>query len=326
MLPISVRSLAAPFPYPLLSRSTFLSLGTCLQELIPSARQYWKEREYFRRSRARRCIALPLKNEDGGRSPDPGETPGVNVNEKKRLTKFSSWNNSGNGLKSDIPEREGTIGTRCLCEFLERAESDAERVDGPASRWKTAREEREGGEEGKEREDVAACWWVYEERAWRSKSKRATRVCTRERRERGRTRERESPAYIRYLSRRCCVQVNKLTRRRASAIFFPINLNLLLTLFPYPLYPPPSPAHDSLFPPLSARSLRLFVSTIDVLVVSYSFLISRRFCVPSLPVPLPPFLLAAYPSRPFQSKRRKKNGKRKRKRRRWHRVSRFTAR
>lgn len=83
------------------------------------------------------------------------------------------------------------------------------------------------------------------------------------------------------------MQVNKLTRRRASAIFFPINLNLLLTLFPYPSYPPPFvPAHDSLFPPLFARSLRLFVSTIDVLVESYSFLISRRFSVPSLPFSL----------------------------------------
>ena len=29
------------------------------------------------------------------------------------------------------------------------------------------------------------------------------------------------------------MQVNKLTRRRASAIFFPINLNLLLTLLPF---------------------------------------------------------------------------------------------
>lgn len=175
-------------------------------------------------------------------------------------------------------------------------------------RWKTAREERdrEGEEEregGKEREDIAH-WWVYEERRGEARA-RERRVCTRERRERGRARE--NPACIRYLSRRCCVQVNKLTRRRASAIFFPINLNLLLTLFPYPSYPPPSPAHDSLFPPLSARSLHLFVSTIDVLVESYSFLISRRFSVPSLPffLSLSLFLSAACPSRLFQSKRKK---------------------
>ena len=53
----------------------------------------------------------------------------------------------------------------------------------------------------------------------------------------------------------------------------------------YLSYPPSSPGHDSLFPPLSARSLRLFVSTIDVLVVSYSFLISRRFFIPSFSLP-----------------------------------------
>jgi len=48
----------------------------------------------------------------------------------------------------------------------------AERVDGPAiKRWKTAQGGRRGergergreGGRGKEREDVAARWWVYEE-------------------------------------------------------------------------------------------------------------------------------------------------------------------
>lgn len=115
--------------------------------------------------------------------------------------------------------------------------------------------------------------------------------------------EEESPACIRYLSRRCCVQVNKLTRRRASAIFFPINLNLLLTLFPYPTYPgphgspplpsplpslslPPLPssplAQDSLFPPRFTRSppspLCLYHRRVPSLF--YSFLISSPFLRP----------------------------------------------
>lgn len=160
-------------------------------------------------------------------------------------------------------------------------------------------------EGGKEREDVAARWWVYEER--RTEKRESGRVCTGERRERGRA----SPACIRYLSRRCCVQVNKLTRRRASAIFFPINLNLLLTLFPYPSYPSyllPLPRTTPFSRRYLPRSLRLFVSTIDVLVESYSFLISRRFSVflrafaPFLSL----FLSATCPSRGLSTAKGKK--------------------
>lgn len=110
----------------------------------------------------------------------------------------------------------------------------------------------------------------------------------------GRTREREKRGMrarrIRYLSRRCCVQVNKLTRRRASAIFFPINLNLLLTLFPcffpalFPRPVRPFPPHvhlslprlcDSLFPAAIFRSLRPSLSSPSTRPLSYSFLISR---------------------------------------------------
>lgn len=51
----------------------------------------------------------------GGASPfrlktgtEPGETPGVNADEKKRLTEFSSRNNNGKEPRSDIPEGDGT--------------------------------------------------------------------------------------------------------------------------------------------------------------------------------------------------------------------------
>lgn len=85
----------------------------------------------------------------------------------------------------------------------------------------------------------------------------------------------------------------------------------------YPSYPPASPGHDSLFPPLSARSLRPFVSTIDVLVVSYSFLISLIVspCLRSLSFSLSLFLflLAVRPSWPFQDKRKERGKKEKKK-------------
>lgn len=83
----------------------------------------------------------------------------------------------------------------------------------------------------------------------------------------------------------------------------------------YPSYPPASPGHDSLFPPLSARSLRPFVSTIDVLVVSYSFLISLIVspCLRSLSFSLSLFLLAVRPSWPFQDKRKEREKKEKKK-------------
>lgn len=181
--------------------------------------------------------------------------------------------------------------------------------------------------------------------------------CVRRRREEGRTEkriegERESGAFaregkeesgrrIRYLSRRCCVQVNKLTRRRASAIFFPINLNLLLTLFPCSLACPfsRSPLSGSLastpsrpfvpairrfctirfpFPvPCLPLSSRVFVFSIDMLALSYSFLI---FLAVSLS-----------PSRSLSSTRSPgrvsaASAGVKRPRRRWHRASRFTAR
>lgn len=182
--------------------------------------------------------------------------------------------------------------------------------------------------------------------------------CVRRRREEGRTEkriegERESGAFaregkeesgrrIRYLSRRCCVQVNKLTRRRASAIFFPINLNLLLTLFPCSLacpFPrsPFSGSPASTLPPLRAcypsflrytipfsrplvfRSLRASLSLVSTCSRSVVFLLnlSRRFSVP--------FVLSFFY---MQSPGRVSAASAgvKRPRRRWHRASRFTAR
>lgn len=178
----------------------------------------------------------------------------------------------------------------------------AERVDGPATSERRYGEEERGRKRGKggrkrERSRVAR-WWVYGGgRGWGDRGK-----------------EDESPACIRYLSRRCCVQVNKLTRRRASAIFFPINLNLLLILFSYPTYPesptagsPPALAFP--LPPL-ARTIPLSLCRRDlplsfppsplclyhrrVASLFYSFLISRRFSVPSLS-----FSLFSGPSRLF---------------------------
>lgn len=129
--------------------------------------------------------------------------------------------------------------------------------------------------------------------------------CTWGKREVGKSREgRREPgaACIRYLSRRCCVQVNKLTRRRASAIFFPINLNLLLTLFPYPTYPKRAPrlrlspftsplAHDSPFSAAISFSLSPSFSSPLCLYqhrrvpsLFYSFLISLAVS-PSLRFP-----------------------------------------
>lgn len=114
---------------------------------------------------------------------------------------------------------------------------------------------------------------------------------------------------IRYLSRRCCVQVNKLTRRRASAIFFPINLNLLLTLFPcfFPtLFPRPirpfllrftSPSRamrDSLFPAAIFRPFHPSLSSPSTRPLSYSFLISRSR-PPSFPRSFSLFLFLPFP-------------------------------
>lgn len=93
----------------------------------------------------------------------------------------------------------------------------------------------------------------------------------------------------------------------STSICFSLSFLTLCTLLPLPRTTPFSRRY------LPLRSLRPFVSTIDVLVVSYSFLIFRRFCVPSLSVSLSPFLLAVYPSRSFQSKRGKKRRKEKKK-------------
>lgn len=83
----------------------------------------------------------------------------------------------------------------------------------------------------------------------------------------------------------------------------------------YPSYPPASPGHDSLFPPLSARSLRPFVSTIDVLVVSYSFLISLIVspCLRSLSFSLSLSSSWPYVRRGLSRIKEKKGGKKKEK-------------
>lgn len=114
----------------------------------------------------------------------------------------------------------------------------AERVDGPAmsERRRLARRRRQegggccckvGARLAVKRQTAGGARRAgFEQRIGGEQERAAALV-------RGKRRERR----IRYLSRRCCVQVNKLTRRRASAIFFPIKLNLLLTLFPCSLAP-----------------------------------------------------------------------------------------
>lgn len=185
--------------------------------------------------------------------------------ERKRLSEFSSRNNTS---AMRYPGERRNLGTRCLREFLERAGITRKGLtDRPRAREDTAKRREGGSGKGKRERSRVARWWVYGGgRGWGDRGK-----------------EDESPACIRYLSRRCCVQVNKLTRRRASAIFFPINLNLLLILFSYPTYPesptagsPPAlafplpPLARTIPLPLCRRDLplsfppRLFVSTIDV--------------------------------------------------------------
>lgn len=58
-----------------------------------------------------------------GTGAEPGDS-GVNADEKKRLTEFSSRYNGGKEPKERYPRAsEGTVETQCLCEFLERAGS-----------------------------------------------------------------------------------------------------------------------------------------------------------------------------------------------------------
>lgn len=160
----------------------------------------------------------------------------------------------------------------------------AERVDGPAisERRLPARKRQGGG---------GCCCKVgarrFAEREGDGRRDRRGRGSRESERAFAREGKEENGRRIRYLSRRCCVQVNKLTRRRASAIFFPINLNLLLTLFPCSLAcpfprPPPlrfshlhplapscllsavSALYDSLFPsPAPPRSLRASLSLVS---------------------------------------------------------------
>lgn len=170
------------------------------------------------------------------------------------------------------------------------------RVDGPAIRDRRQREKEEEAKKEEERSrrmlrHVGGC---MKSDVWRSERARGVLREGKEEKEGEREKERgRNPACIRYLSRRCCVQVNKLTRRRASAIFFPINLNLLLTLLPFA--PFPFPPTSLLIPgttPFSRRylpaPLRLFVSTIDVLSsflrapLLLSFSLSSSFLPPSV--------------------------------------------
>lgn len=110
------------------------------------------------------------------------------------------------------------------------------------------------------------------------------------------------------------MQVNKLTRRRASAIFFPINLNLLLTLLPFV----PSCLSRARLPfsaaicPLPSPLCLYHRCTRRVL---FFLNLSHRFSVPSLPFffSLSLFLLAVRPSWPFQDKRKERGKKRKEK-------------
>lgn len=116
-----------------------------------------------------------------GTGAEPGDS-GVNADEKKRLTEFSSRYNGGKEPKSDIPERAKEPSRRDVSASFSNGQDHAERVDGPAisdgRQREKRRRSRKGG--GKEREDVAARWWVYEERRGEARA-RERRVCTRER-------------------------------------------------------------------------------------------------------------------------------------------------
>lgn len=131
VLPISVRSLAISFPYLLLSRRTFLSLGTCLQELIPSACRYRREREYFvevEHDSDGSDGASPFRLRTGTK---PGETPRVNVNERKSvLPSFPRRTTAARSRRAISRKAEESLGHDVFASFSNR-QNHAERVDGP---------------------------------------------------------------------------------------------------------------------------------------------------------------------------------------------------
>lgn len=98
-----------------------------------------------------------------GTGAEPGDS-GVNADEKKRLTEFSSRYNGGKGPKSDIPERAKEPSRRDVSASFSNGQDHAERVDGPAisdgrQREKRRRRSRRGGEErsGRMLQHVGGC-------------------------------------------------------------------------------------------------------------------------------------------------------------------------
>lgn len=148
------RVLAAPIPYPLLSRQTFLSLETCLRELIPFARRYRAERKKKekekKRERIRRGGAPTAPAHRFLRSATRTE-PRTRANAREKApyrVSLEEQQQQEAEERCDIPESGGTSGRDVFANFS-NGQDHAERVDGPAISERRQREEEEEDEEVK---------------------------------------------------------------------------------------------------------------------------------------------------------------------------------